>query len=153
MMKRFLLMLLVIFVITVALAGAGFAGYRIGYQQGTLAAPNDNVTIAPFARGNDFRWERMPMDEFRRGLDRKILPRPGFGPGGFGMRLHDRGFGFFSLFRFLVQVAILGLIVWLVYKLLTGWRLSFTRATVESPRVEPVPPVESEAKSNEEQSN
>ena len=148
-MKRFLLLRLVIFVIAVALAGAGFAGYRIGYQRGTLAASNGNVTIAPFARGNDFHWERMPMDELHRGLDRNFRSGPRFGPGGFGMRFHDRGFGFFSPFRFLVQVAILGLIVWLVYKLLTGWRLSCTRATVESPRVEPVPPVESEPKANE----
>ena len=150
-MKRFLLTLFVIIVIAGALAGAGFAGYRLGYQQGVLAGSNGDVTIVPFARGNNFRWERMPMDEFHRGLNRDFHPGPGFGRG-FEMR-RGWGFGFFPSIGFLVQLVVLGFIVWLVYKLLTGWRLSFTRATPENPRVEPVQPVESGTKPTEEQSN
>jgi len=144
-MKRFLLTLLAIVVIAGVLAGVGFAAYRFGYRQGVVATSNDEVIIRPFERGNDFNWERMPMHRFRDEMPRNFGAGPGFGPGGFGMRMYDRGFGFFSLFRFLVQAAILGLIVWLVYKLLTGWRLSFTRAAVERPLVEPTPPIEVES--------
>jgi len=145
-MRKFLLTLLVILVIAGALAGAGFAGYRFGYQRGMLATSNGDVPAAPFARGNDFHWEQMPMDEFHRGLNRDFQPR--FGPGGFRMMDRRGGFGIFPLFGLLIQLAILGFFVWLVYKLLTGWRISFTRATVESPRAEPVQPVESEPKSD-----
>jgi hypothetical protein len=61
-----------------------------------------------------------------------------------------RGFGFlFSPIRLLIQLAFLGLIVWLGYKLLTGWRFSLTRPAVESPRSEPAQPVEAEVKNDE----
>jgi hypothetical protein len=142
-MKRFLLASLTIIVIAVVLAGVGFAGYRYGFQQGALAASNNGDTLPPFARGNDFGWNRMPMHEFGWSM------RPGFqhGFGDFRMMGRGGGFGIFPLFGLLIQLAILGFIVWLIYKLLTGWRISFTRATVESPRVEPAQPVESEPKS------
>jgi hypothetical protein len=146
-MKRFLLTLLVIFVIAGALAGAGFAGYRFGYQQGAQAAENGGAVPAPFARGDDFNWRRMPMHEFGWSM------RPGFqrGFGNFGMMTgRGIGFGIFPLFGLLIQLAILGFIIWLVYKLLTGWRLSLTRTTPESPRVENVQPVQSETKRTEE---
>lgn len=150
-MKRFLLTLLALIVIVGVLAGVGFAGYRYGFQQGALAASKGDTVIPPFARGDDFHWKRMPIPEFGEGLNRNF--HPGFGPGGFGMRPRGLGFGFFSPIRILVQLAVLGFVVWLVYKLLTGWRLTFTRATPESPRVEPVQSVESETKPTEEQSN
>jgi hypothetical protein len=146
-MKRFLLALLVIFVIAGALAGAGFAGYRFGYQRGMLTASNVEITAAPFARGHDFHWDRMPMDRFGNDMPRNF--RPGFGPGRFRMMFPDRGFGFFSPIRVLIQVAFLGFIVWLMYKLLTGWRISLTRTTSESPRVEPASPVKSASKTDE----
>ena len=144
-MKRFLLTLLAIVVIAGVLAGVGFAGYRFGYRQGALATSNDEVIIRPFERGRDFNWHRMPMHSFGDEMQRNFRPGPGFGPGGIGMRMYDRGFGFFSAFRLLVQVAILGFIAWLAYKLLTGWQLSFTRSAAERPRVEPAPPIEVES--------
>lgn len=148
-MKRFLLTLLAIVGIAGVLAGVGFAGYRFGYRQAGQTTSNDEVIIRPSERGNDFNWYRMPMRRFGDEMPRNFHRGPGFGPGGIGMRMYDRGFGFFSMFRFLVQVAILGLIAWLVYKLLTGWRISFTRAVVENPKVEPVQPVEVEPDSDE----
>jgi hypothetical protein len=147
-MRRFLLTLLAVLVILGGLAGAGFAGYRFGYQQGALAASDGEITIMPFRRGDDFGLNRMPMHEFGWGM------RPGFqrGFGEFGIMGRGRGWGFgiFPLFGLLVQLAILGFIVWLVYKLLTGWRLSLTpRSVPESSRVEPARPVESKSTTDE----
>lgn len=144
-MKRFLLTLLAIVGIAGVLAGVGFAGYRFGYQQAGLTTANDEVIIRPSERGNDFNWYRMPMHRFGEGMNREFR----FGPGGVRMMFPGRGFGFFLVFRFLVQVAILGFIAWLAYKLLTGWRISFTRAVAQSPKVEPVQPVEVEPDSDE----
>jgi len=146
-MKRILLTLLALVVFAGVLAGAGFAGYRIGYQQGVQAASDSNTTVLPFGRGNDRNFRRMPMPYF--GQDMPRFQR-GFGPGGWRMMPFGRGFGFFSPIRLLIQLAFLGLIVWLVYKLLTGWRFSLTRPAVESPRVEPAQPVESEARKDED---
>jgi hypothetical protein len=148
-MRRFLLTLLAVIVIVGVLAGVGFAGYRYGYQQGAMAASNGDTVVPPFARGNDFGRNRMPMHDFGWGI------RPGLhrGFGDFGMMGRGGGFGIFPLYGLLIQLAILGSVVWLVYKLLTGWRLSLTRATPESPRVETVQSVESETKPTEEQSN
>lgn len=143
-MKRFFLTLLTILVIAGALAGVGFAGYRYGFQQGAVGTSNGEITVMPFARGNDFGWNRMPMHDFGQGMPRNF--ERGRGPGNFGMMPRGGGFGFFPFFGLLVQLAILGFIVWLVYKLFTGWRVTLTRTTPESPRAEPVQPVESESK-------
>jgi hypothetical protein len=61
----------------------------------------------------------------------------GFGPGRFPLM----GFGFFSPLRWLMQIAVLGLIVFFIFWLFTrsGWRL--TRQTTESL---PPPPPENE---------
>jgi hypothetical protein len=139
-MKKVLLTLLALVVLVGVLAGAGFVGYRFGYRQGVQAASNTDTTVRPFAPGNDFNLRRMPMPEFGRGMNRF---HPGFGPRG-------RGFGFFfSPIRLLIQLAILGFVIWLAYKLLTGWRLSLTRTAVERPRVEPAQPAASESKNDE----
>lgn len=126
-MKKVLLTLLAVVVLLGVLAGAGFAGYRYGYFQG---AAGDEV---PFARGNNFGWNRMPMHEFDRGMG------PGF-QRGFGMM--DRGgFGFFP-FHILLTLAFWGLVIWLAYKLLTGWRLTLVQPNQPAPaasKPEPVP--------------
>jgi hypothetical protein len=146
-MKKVLLTLLALVVVVGVLAGAGFAGYRIGYRQGVLATTNADTTVRPFVPGNDLNLRRMPMHEFGQGMNRF---HPGFGPGGVRMMPFGRGFGFFfSPIRLLIQLAFLGFIIWLVYKLLTGWRLSLTRTAVESPRVEPAQPAASESKNDE----
>jgi hypothetical protein len=162
-MKKVLLTLLAIIVIVGALGGAGFAGYQIGLRQGrqaTLAArPNNNNNnqqpstrgIAPMMPGNNFGFGHMP--NFGRGMERNF--QRGFGPGGFGfgMMPMGRGFGFFGIFGLLgllIRLAIFGFIIWVIYKLLTGWRFSFAPRTVEAPKAEasqPVPPAESETAS------
>lgn len=150
-MKKVLLTLLALVVVVGVLAGAGFGGYRIGYRQGVLATSKADTTIRPFLPGNDFNWRHMPMHEFGHGMNRF---HPGFGHGGLRLMPFGGGFGFFfSAIRLLIQLAILGFIFWLAYKLLTGWRLSLTRTTAENPRVEPAQPVEAETKSTEDQSN
>ena len=147
-MRKVLLTLLALVVLVGVLAGAGFAGYRLGYRQGVQAASNADTTVRPFGRGNDFSLRRMPMPYFDQGMPRF---QRGFGPGGLRMMPFGRGFGFFfSPIRLLIQLAFLGFIVWLAYKLLTGWRFSLTRPAVESPRSEPAQPVESEAKHDED---
>ena len=148
-MRKFLLTLIGLIVVVGVIGGVWWFGYRVGYKQGALAAANDNPAAA-IPRGNDFDWERMPMHEFGNRAERGF--QPGFGPGGFRMMPYGRGFGFFSPIRLILQLAVLGFVIWLIYKLLTGWRLSFTRATPEPPRVEPVQPVESSTQNTEEQS-
>ena len=147
-MRRVLLTLLAIVLIAGVLAGVGFLGYRLGYRQGALAASNGDLTVVPFGRDNDFNWGRMPMDRFHErvgpGLHLQIRP------GGFGMMPGVGGFGIFRSLGLLIQLAILGFVVWLVYKLLTGWRLSLTpRSAPASPRVEPAQPAASETETDE----
>ena len=148
-MRRFLLTLLGIVLIAGVLAGAGFVGYRLGYQQGTQATSNGDVTLVPrLGRGDDFGWQRMPMPRFRDRMGPGI--RMWMRPGDFDMMPGLGGFGIFRLLGLLVQLAIVGFIIWLAYKLLTGWRLSLTpRAAPQATRVERVQTVETETKTDE----
>jgi len=136
-MKKVLLTLLGIIVVIGVLAGAGFAGYRLGYNQGangdtSLLIPRQGFGMPMHNFGKDFGSQGMPMHNFNQGNDRD------FGRGGFGMMDRGMGFGFFSPFHFLVRIAFWGLVIWLVYKLIkgSGWHLSLTRQTAESPKVE-----------------
>jgi hypothetical protein len=131
-MKKVFLTLLAVVLVLGLFSAVGYTGYRFGYAQGVQTAANGD-TAQPGLR---------PFDEFgRRGIP-NLGDRfeRGFGPGGFPMR----GFGFFSPLRFLVQIAVLGLLVWFVYWLLTrsGWRLTRTVQTTEPPPQ----PVETEVK-------
>ncbi len=150
-MKKVLLTLLGIIVVVGVLAGAGFAGYRMGYQQGTNG---DTAIFVPrqgfgpqgmpmHGFGNDFDPQNMPMHNFGKNSERGF--NRGEGPGGFGMMHQGRGFGFFSPIFFLVRIAFWGLIIWLAYKFIkgSGWQLSLTRQTAESPKAEmPAPDVQ-----------
>jgi hypothetical protein len=134
-MKRIFLALLSIIVVLGLFSVAGYAGYRFGYAQGVQATANG---AAPQLRRFDHLNPR-GMPNF--GMDREF-PR-GFGPGRFPMR----GFGFFSPFRWLGPLFVLGLIALFVYWFITrsGWRL--TRQTTESvspSRTETSPPSENE---------
>ena len=131
-MKRILLILLVVIIALGALAGAGFAGFRLGYARGTATQGDVEPRFGTF-------------DPNERPFGLKEFPGPGFrqddrafGPGNFA-RL-DRGRGFGSPISFLVQIAILGLIVWAVYMLFkgNGWQLTFSRIQTQTPRVESV---------------
>ena len=123
-MKKILLSLVVIVLALGVVAAAGFTGYRFGYAQGLQAtADGQSPQLHPFDEVNP---RGMPMRGF--GFDREF--HRGLGMGGFPMR----GFGFFSPFRFLLQLAVLALVVWFVYWLFTrsGWRLTRTTQTVET---------------------
>lgn len=125
-MKKVLLTLLAVIVILGALGGAGFAGYRIGYAQG--ASNSDNFP----AFGFDERTgpNLMPMHRFNDNFGPRFdsYHRPMMiGHGGFGMN-------FFSPFRFLWNIATLGLVIWFVYWLFTksGWRITRDTPTQDS---------------------
>lgn len=113
-MKKFLLTLLAVIVVVGALAGVGFAGYRMGYTQGAGSPGN-----APFFG----RFERMHPNfapKFDREFGYRVQPyhSPMMGRGFFGINI-------FSPLRILWNIAILALIVWFVAWLFTksGWRI------------------------------
>lgn len=145
-MKKVLLTLASIVVILVALGGAGLVGYRYGYRQGintniTSANPNANPT-KPFLGRDDFARNLMPFHNFNgNGIGPGF--RQGFGRHG-GMIPIGRGFGFFSMIAFFIRIAIFALIIWLAYKLFTGWRVSFTQVNNQKP-------IEAEPKNNPEE--
>ena len=129
-MKRVLLTLLAVLFVLSLLGAVGFAGYRLGFNQGVLATSDGD---RPFMMPREFAFgmgpQRMPMHEF--GFQR------GFDHGGFGMM--SRGFGFFPWFGLLMRLLFWGLIVWAIYMLVSrdGWRLTRTTPASETP---PPPP-------------
>ena len=142
-MRKVLLTLLGIVVVAGVLAGAGFVGYRMGYNHGALAVSNKTVQPPqqnkdfvlrgmPMMRGlgNDFGMRGMPMHNFGHGVEH------GFGPGGFGMMGRGRDFGFFGPFRFLFRIAFFALIIWVIYKLFKGSGWTLTHQPVPAAKVE-----------------
>lgn len=126
-MKKVLLTLLAAILVIGVLAGAGFAGYRIGFDQGARASANGNTQSAA-------RPENIGPDgpnfgrDFERGFNR------GFPHEGFQMMHRGRGFGIFPPIMFLGRIAMWALIIWLVYWLFTrtGLRLSLTKQPVQN---------------------
>lgn len=143
-MKKVLLTLLGIIVVAGVLAGVGLVGYRMGYNHAALTVSNKTVQPLPLNKdfdprgmpmlrgfGNDFGMRGMPMHNFGNDFGR-----------GFGMPHRGRGFGFFSPIRFLLNIAILALLIWVAYKLIkgSGWtimRQPAAVAKVEAPEAEP----------------
>lgn len=125
-MKKWLIRILLVVVAIGALAGAGFAGYRIGLSQGVQLSGNFDDAPRFVERFHKDGIPGLPLGVYRN--DRSFSRE--FGPGGF----HGRGFGFISPLFVLLKVAVLGLIAWGVYKLFTGngWQLSFTRQPAET---------------------
>jgi len=129
-MKKVLLAILAAVLVIGVLAGAGFAGYRIGYTRGVQASANGDAPL--FDRFERFGQERMPMPnfgrDFERGFDRGFPQR-------FHMMQRGRGFGMFSPLIFLAQLTIWALLIGLVYVLFTrsGLRLSLTKQPVQNP--------------------
>lgn len=119
-MKKVLLTLLAVIVI----AGAGFIGYRIGYNNGATGSGD----VPAFGRFNHMDSNQMPMYRFDNGFDRGPGRDFGFNqrsmmrPGGF----NAIGFGRYSPFSLLWNIAILGLIIWFAYWLFTksGWQIT-----------------------------
>lgn len=148
-MKRVLFILLGAILVIGALAGAGFAGYRIGFSQGAgVSAKSDNpLPVHP----DRFGPQGVPPHNFDRDFDRgfnRDIPR-----GGFRMLRRGGGFGFFGPLMFLGHIAFWGLIILLVYLLFTrsGWRLTRTQQTVQSapPNVETVSKPQEQEQKNE----
>ncbi len=135
-MKKVLLTILAVIVVVGALAGAGFAGYRIGYQHGTLSTAGNGIGT-PYMHGFQFGPQDMPMHnfgrDFERGFDR------GFGPGGLMVQGRGMRFGFFSPLMSLAHITFWVLVILFVYWLFTrsGWKLSLTRQIAENSKVEP----------------
>jgi hypothetical protein len=135
-MKRILFILLGGILVIGALAGAGFAGYRIGFSQGArVSANSDNLLrVLP----DRFGPQGMPPHNFDRDFGRgfnRDIPR-----GGFRMLRRGGGFGIFGPIMFMAHIAFWGLLIMLVYLLFTrsGWRLTRKEQTVQSapPNVE-----------------
>jgi hypothetical protein len=156
-MKKVLLTLLGVIVVLGILAGAGFVGYRIGFNQAAraFAVKKATATTQVPPQGNGVA-PRGPMQNFNQGFGPRNMPmfrnfgngfgrgfNGGMGPGGFGMMPgRGRGFGFFAPFQFLIHVAIWGLVIWLIYLAIkgSGWRLTrqpAQSAPVAAPVVEP----------------
>jgi len=114
-MKKVLFTLLVIIVALGALAGVGYAGYRVGYNQGATASG-----YAPFfGRGDRINPHLMPGFDSDYGFYMQPYRSPMMGRGAFG-------FNMFSPLHILWNIAILALIVWFVYWLFnkSGWRIT-----------------------------
>ena len=114
-MKKVLLTLLAVIVIVGALAGAGYTGYRIGYNHGATASGN----FPFFGCAEHMNPNLMPHFNRDFGFHMQPFHSPMMGRGGFG-------FSFFSPFRLLWNAAILALVIWFVYWLFTksGWRIT-----------------------------
>jgi hypothetical protein len=139
-MKKVLLTILAVLVANGVLAGAGFAGYRIGYFQG--------IQVTSDGTAPSFGRDRMPQFHpglYDRGFDRGIAPSHFF------IMQRGRGFGFFSPFQFLWRIALLGLVVWLGYMLFrrSGWQLSVNRQQTGNPKADSIIPDEEKPKSGE----
>jgi hypothetical protein len=133
-MSKWIIRIAAVILAVAALAGAGFAGYRIGFNQGAQFSGNPGDAPRIVER---FHQGGGPEFSFRFQRTDRVLQR-GFLPGGF----HGRGVGFLSPLSFLVKVALLGLVAWAVYKLFagSGWQLTFTRNPVESTPDQPSEP-------------
>jgi len=149
-MKKVLLAILAAVLVIGVLAGAGFAGYRVGYDQGARVSANGNTP--PTGSPENFGRHRMPMFNFGRdpdrGFDRGLdrgLPR-----GEFQMMHRGRGFGIFSPLMFLAHLAIWALVIGLGYLLFirSGLRLSLTKQPVQNPPAN----IETEAKHQDQNS-
>ena len=148
-MKKVFLTLLGIIVVVGILAGAGFAGYRIGYQQGAARTVASLKAAGKLPQQNNgFNSQNMPMRNFGYGFNPQGMPmhnfgrgnehgfKRGFGPGGYGIMGRGRGLGFLAPLAFLAHLAFWGLIIWLVYKVVKGSGWTITRRTVASPPAE-----------------
>lgn len=119
-MKKVLLTLLGVIVALGLLAGAGFAGFRIGLQQGVAASGN-----APSVRVQPFNRDEMPR--FGPGMNNRGFNRMPYANHFFLMgRGGWLGLGVFSVLGFVWRLALLGLILWFIYWLFTksGWRIT-----------------------------
>jgi hypothetical protein len=118
---------LITLIVLTAVAGAGF---RAGMMQNPPMARVMNGTRPSLAHDNLGRLPQQAQDDFRddklqgmQGDLQRQAPRDGR-----GLDFRDDGFRF-PIFG-LIQLAVLGLLVWVGYKLIkkSGWRLSLNKA-------------------------
>jgi len=114
-MKKVLLTFLAVIVVAGALAGAGYAGYRIGYNQGAVGSGN----VPFFGRTERMNPNIMPHN-FDRDFNNRMQP--------FRSPMIGRGnsFGYFTPFMFLGRIIFWALAIWFAYWLFTksGWRIT-----------------------------
>jgi len=129
-MKKWISRIIIAILFIAAFAGVGLVSYRVGYQQGVQGTNAGMPALfGHFNQGPQFRQGDMP--QFHPGLNDNFDHRsmPGFGNNRFTVMDRGRSFGFFSPVHFLFNIALLGLVIWLGYKLFkgNGWQLSLTR--------------------------
>lgn len=131
------------------LIAAGFAIYRIGYTRGAV--------IARAGEGFEARFPgrySLPQDKLDEGpmwfWGRPGLPQHSFDPrSGFSSRFLGAR-SFFSPVLLVLKVAFVGLILWLLYKVVTlifrgkGWQLTFRSLPARTDTTDIDPPDENE---------
>ena len=155
--RKWLTYLLGILLTLVVLVIVGGAGYRVGTMQNTSFTRNFDG--GPQSMRGNFQKEEMPraMQENFHGIGGPQAMQGNPYKQGFDNRSYNRGgdhrgsmFFFPPLFG-LIHLALLGLLLWVVYKLVknSGWRLARVAASPapaasETPSVEVVEKKESE---------
>lgn len=136
-MKKWIIRIIVAILIIGAFAGVGVIAYRVGYQQGTQGTDAGLPFFGHSGRLNQspqFRQDDMPQlhPGFNEGFDHRSMP--GFGNSRFSITRRGGAFSFFSPFHFLFSIILVGLVIWLGYKLFkgNGWQLSLTRQSAGS---------------------
>ena len=150
-MKKVILSIIGVVLIIGLFAGAGFAGYRIGYTRGVQASANGDAPL--FGRFERFGPQKMPMPsfgkDFDRGFDRGFdhdFPR-----GKFPIMQRGHGFGILYPLMLLSHLALWVLVIGLIYVLFTrsGLRLSLTKQPVQNPPTNIEPEVKSQDPNSE----
>jgi len=142
--KKWIVGALIAVVVVGALTVVGFGVYRIGFMQGVMFANTGEGIPLPF-RGH---FGFLPGD-------RGEVPAQLEGRFDFPMRNFDRVYHpgsrfpwqrpFFSPFSLILRVAFLGVLIWLLYKLVTkvfhgngyGWQLTYQKLPTDTPIAEP----------------
>jgi len=153
-MKKWITRIIVAVLFIGAFAGVGMVTYRIGYQQGSQGTGAG----LPFIFGHSgrpnqspqFRQDDMPQFHpgFNNGFDHRSMP--GFGDGRFTIMNRGSIFGFFSPLHFFFNIVLLGVVIWLGYKLFkgNGWQLSLSRQSANE-ETTPDEPKKKKAKSKD----
>ncbi len=142
--KKWIVGALIAVVVVGALIAVGFAVYRIGFMQGAMFANTGEGIPLPFHGRHGF----LPGD-------RGEVPEQLQGRFDFSMRDFDQGYHpgsgfpgqrpFFSPFSLILRVAFLGVVIWLLYKLVTkvfrgngnGWQLTYQKLPADTTLSEP----------------
>ena len=135
--------ILLVLVVLVVLAGAGYGLYRLGYVNGVADASDEHVVFGRFSEG-DFEFpehmlENWPWAQFTRrgsrssGLNNQMQFMP-FTTNRLPVSHNSfNRYTYFSPFSFILRLICLGFFVWAGYKVISaifggkGWHLSFQK--------------------------